>query len=386
MFDGLLQDLRYGVRALVARPGFSITALLTLALAIGANTLVFSLIDGIYLSPLPVSRRCAPRRRREPLSRHGARRDRRVHPRLSRSPRRSARARRQRAVQQRELQHRDRWRTRARARHPRNAIALFDARCLHAARPRLHGRRSAAGRRSRRRARRFDVAQPLQRGPVDRRTRRAPQRRELPRHRRHAGRLHVSGPRDRALRAVRVHRRTEGRQGARLRILDSDRAPRARRDARRRQGAERSGDPAQSRSHRHHRWRRHALRDVHEVGGFHGERAYAAHAPDRRARADAGAAAARRGTGAADCVRQHREPSADAAFGAAEGAVGSHGARCEPATHRAPAADRGRSARGDRRDARHRRRGRSGRVWSVPPACCPTGFRSGSICACLLSR
>jgi len=53
MFDGLLQDLRYGVRALVARPGFSITALLTLALAIGANTLVFSLIDGIYLSPLP---------------------------------------------------------------------------------------------------------------------------------------------------------------------------------------------------------------------------------------------------------------------------------------------------------------------------------------------
>jgi predicted permease len=53
MFDSLNQDLRYGIRALAARPGFTLAALLTLALAIGANTLVFSLIDGIYLSPLP---------------------------------------------------------------------------------------------------------------------------------------------------------------------------------------------------------------------------------------------------------------------------------------------------------------------------------------------
>jgi len=53
MFDSLFQDIRYGIRALAARPGFTLAALLTLALAIGANTLVFSLIDGIYLSPLP---------------------------------------------------------------------------------------------------------------------------------------------------------------------------------------------------------------------------------------------------------------------------------------------------------------------------------------------
>ena len=53
MLDSLFQDLRYGMRTLSARPGFTIAALLTLALAIGANTLVFSLIDGIYFTPLP---------------------------------------------------------------------------------------------------------------------------------------------------------------------------------------------------------------------------------------------------------------------------------------------------------------------------------------------
>ena len=53
MPDTLLQDLRYGLRALAAKPGFSAAALLTLALGIGANTLVFSLIEGIYLKPLP---------------------------------------------------------------------------------------------------------------------------------------------------------------------------------------------------------------------------------------------------------------------------------------------------------------------------------------------
>ena len=53
MFETMLQDLRYSLRTLIARPGFTAAVLLTLALAIGANTLVFSLIDGIYLTPLP---------------------------------------------------------------------------------------------------------------------------------------------------------------------------------------------------------------------------------------------------------------------------------------------------------------------------------------------
>ncbi len=53
MFDTLIQDLRYGLRSLATRPGFFAAATLTLALGIGANTLVFSLISGMYLKPLP---------------------------------------------------------------------------------------------------------------------------------------------------------------------------------------------------------------------------------------------------------------------------------------------------------------------------------------------
>src|SRR2546430_1436900 len=53
IMQAIIKDLRYGIRSLLKRPGFTAIAVITLTIGIGATTTIFSVVNGLLLRPLP---------------------------------------------------------------------------------------------------------------------------------------------------------------------------------------------------------------------------------------------------------------------------------------------------------------------------------------------
>ena len=61
LIDNLLRDLKYAARTLTKSPGFAMVAILVMALGIGANIALFTVVRSVLLNPLPLSRSRAAR-------------------------------------------------------------------------------------------------------------------------------------------------------------------------------------------------------------------------------------------------------------------------------------------------------------------------------------